>query len=104
VCVLADASRFAFSMLRPRAQLVAENLFLRKQLALYLERQVRPPRANNAVRLTLLGLSRLIEWRHLLIIVKPQTLIRWHRKGSGCSGDGNRGHRVDRAYRSASSS
>ena len=81
MCVLADASRFAFSMLRPRAQLVAENLFLRKQLALYLERQVRPPRANNAVRLTLLGLSRLIEWRHLLIIVKPQTLTRWHRKG-----------------------
>ena len=26
-------------------------------------------------------LSRLIEWRHLLIVVKPDTLIRWHRKG-----------------------
>ena len=26
-------------------------------------------------------LSRLIEWRHLLIVVQPDTLIRWHRKG-----------------------
>src|SRR5262247_360990 len=26
-------------------------------------------------------LSRLIEWRRILTIVKPDTLIRWHRKG-----------------------
>jgi hypothetical protein len=25
--------------------------------------------------------ARLIEWRRLLTIVKPDTLIRWHRKG-----------------------
>jgi hypothetical protein len=29
-CVLADIVGFALSMLRPRAQLAAENLFLRK--------------------------------------------------------------------------
>jgi putative transposase len=56
-------------------------LFLRKQLALYLERQVKPWRADDATRLTLVALSRLVEWRHLLVIVKPETLIRWHRKG-----------------------
>jgi putative transposase len=81
--VLADVIRFTSSMLRPRAQLAAENLFLRKQLALYLERQVRPRRADDAIRLALVALSRLIEWRPLLIVVKPETLIRWHRKGVG---------------------
>src|SRR5690349_20781860 len=70
-------------MLRPRAQLAAENLFLRKQLALYVERQVRPRRTDNAIRLALVGLSRLIEWLPLLIVVKPETLIRWHRKRFG---------------------
>jgi hypothetical protein len=39
--VLADAGRFGSLILRSRANLAAENLFLRKQLALYLERQVK---------------------------------------------------------------
>jgi putative transposase len=80
-CVLADVIRFASSLLRSRAQLAAENLFLRKQLALYIEREVRPRRADDATRVALVGLSRLIEWRQLLIVVKPETLIRWHRQG-----------------------
>jgi hypothetical protein len=69
------------SAMRSRAQLAAENLFLRKQLALYLERQVKPRRADDATRLTLVALSWFIEWRHLLTIVKPETLMGWHRKG-----------------------
>ncbi len=40
-------------MSRSRAQLAAENLFLRKQLACYIERQVRPRRTDNASRITL---------------------------------------------------
>lgn len=79
--VLVDVIRFAASMLRPRAQLAAENLFLRKQLALYVERQVRPRRADDAIRLALVGLPRLIEWRQVLMVVKPETLIRWHQRG-----------------------
>jgi putative transposase len=67
--------------LRSRAELAAENLFLRKQLALYLERQGTPRRADDATRLTLVALSRFVEWRGLLTIVKPDTIIRWHRKG-----------------------
>lgn len=55
--------------------------FLRKQLALYRERQVKPRRADDATRITLVVLSRLIDWRAVLTIVKPDTLIRWHRKG-----------------------
>jgi putative transposase len=67
--------------MRSRAQLAAENLFLRKQLALYQERRAKPRRADDATRVVLAGLSRLLEWRQLLVIVKPETLIRWHRKG-----------------------
>jgi hypothetical protein len=37
-----DFIRFLGSLLQPRSALAAENLFLRKQLALYQERQVRP--------------------------------------------------------------
>jgi hypothetical protein len=38
-----------------------ENVFLRKQLALCLERQVKPWRATDATRLTLVVLARFIE-------------------------------------------
>jgi putative transposase len=76
-----DVLRFVSSMWRPQARLAAENLFLREQLALYLERQVKPRRADDATRIALVALSRLIDWRRLLTVVKPETLIRWHRKG-----------------------
>jgi putative transposase len=81
--VMGDLLRFVSSIWRSHAQLAAENLFLRKQLALYLERQVRPRRSDDATRLTLVALSRLIDWRPLLTVVKPETLIRWHRRGFG---------------------
>jgi hypothetical protein len=71
----------ASSAMRSRAQLAAENLFLRKQLALYQERKVKARRADNATRIILAGLSRFLAWRQLLVIVKPETLIRSHRQG-----------------------
>src|SRR5262245_2106394 len=77
VDVLADTVRLGCLTLQSRAQLAAENLFLRKQLALYLERQVKPRRATDATRITLVA---LVDWRQLLVIVKPDTLIRWHRR------------------------
>ena len=40
--LLSDALRFVGLCLRPRFALAAENLFLRKQLALYQERHGRP--------------------------------------------------------------
>ena len=43
--LLLDTLRFIRVSLRPRCALAAENLFLRKQLALYLERKVKPRRA-----------------------------------------------------------
>jgi hypothetical protein len=51
--LLVDAGRFLLLCLHPSHTLAAENLFLRKQLALYQERAVKPTRATNATRLTL---------------------------------------------------
>jgi putative transposase len=59
----------------------AENLFLRKQLALLVERKVKPRRATDSIRFTLARLSRWFDWQNALIIVKPDTLIHWHREG-----------------------
>ena len=53
-------------MFQSRAQLAAENLFLRKQLACYVERQVRPRRTDNASRIALVLLSPFVDWRQLL--------------------------------------
>jgi hypothetical protein len=66
---------------RPRAALAAENLFLRKQLALFRERKVKRHRANDATRWLMAAVSRLFDWRTALVVVKPDTLIRWHRNG-----------------------
>jgi putative transposase len=85
VCILlvllGDTVRFLLLCLRPPAALVAENLFLRKQLALYQERRIKPRRATNATRLTLVWLSRWFNWRQALAIVQPETFLRWHRQG-----------------------
>jgi putative transposase len=77
--VAQDALRFLLLGTRSSAALKAENIFLRKQLALYLEREAKPRRASNATRLSLVLLSRLFAWRDTLIIVKPETFLGWHR-------------------------
>ena len=78
--VLLDALQFVRTALHSDRQLAAENLFLRKQLALYIERQTKPRRATDATRLTLVMLARFIDWRPVLTIVQPDTLVRWHRQ------------------------
>ena len=75
------ALRFLLLGTRSKAALKAENIFLRKQLALYLEREVKPRRACDATRLSLVLLSRLFPWRDALVIVKPDTFLGWHRWG-----------------------
>src|SRR6202163_3135014 len=80
-CLLHDLGTLVRLGLTPRAQLAAENLFLRKQLALYQERRTKPRRPDPATRVALVLLSRLLDWRAMLTVVKPDTLIRWHRQG-----------------------
>ena len=60
---------------------MAENLFLRKQLAFYGEHKIRPRPLTDAARLSLVLWSRIFDWRNALMIVKPETLMGWHRKG-----------------------
>src|SRR5215467_9950793 len=79
--VFLDALTFIKLCFRPTTTVVAENLFLRKQLGLFIERKAKPRRATHAFRFTLARLSRLFDWRNALTVVKPDTLIRWHRKG-----------------------
>ena len=59
--------------LRTRAALAAENLFLRRQLALYRERILKSRRPDRLVRFTLAYLSRFFDWRNALVIVQPRT-------------------------------
>ena len=66
---------------RSRTSLMAENLFLRKQLAFYQEHKRKPQLLLDAARWSLVLWSRLFDWRSALVIVKPDTLIGWHRKG-----------------------
>ena len=79
--LLADVLRFAIVALRPTRIVAAENLFLRRQLAMYVERGVKPRRPDVATRVSLALLSRLFDWRTSLVVVRPETLIRWHRAG-----------------------
>src|ERR1700726_2396807 len=62
-------------LIRPRKAIAAENLFLRRQLALYQERKVDPRRIDPATRITLVLLSKLFNWRDALVVVQPKTLI-----------------------------
>jgi putative transposase len=64
------------------ARATARRAFpLRKQLAFSVERKVKPRRLNDAARIALVVLARVIDWRQLLLVVRPETLVRWHRQG-----------------------
>jgi putative transposase len=75
-----EMSAFLGSFVRSRSSLIAENLLLRKQLAFYQERQVRPRRLTDGARISLVLWSKFCNWRSALVIVKPETLIGWHRR------------------------
>ena len=79
--LVADGLLFFRLLFRSPTALSAEILFLRKQLAFYEERQVQPRRLDDSARFSLILWSRLCDWKEALVIVKPETLIGWHRKG-----------------------
>jgi putative transposase len=67
-------------LVRSKPELVAENALLRQQL-LVLRRSVQRPRCTAADRALLVLLaSRLRTWRSALLLVQPDTLLRWHRQ------------------------
>jgi putative transposase len=79
--LIEDALRWVLLLCRSTEAIRAENLFLRRQLALFIERGVHPTRADAATRVSLAVLSKLFEWRGALVVVQPATLLRWHRAG-----------------------
>jgi hypothetical protein len=87
--LFADLFRLVALGLRSKSLLAAENLFLRKQLAFYQERKIRPRRRDNPTRLSLVWLSRWFDWRNALTVVTPKTFIGWHRKGFQLFWNGN---------------
>ena len=61
-------------------QLALEKLALRQQLAVY-KRTVPRPRLRTTDRLLWVGLARVwTGWRQSLVIVTPDTLLRWQRR------------------------
>lgn len=79
--VLSDLVGWIGLQFHRRRSLEAEVLFLRRQLALYVERHVKPRRVHTSTRVSLALLSRLFDWRSALVVVRPETVIRWHRMG-----------------------
>jgi putative transposase len=65
---------------RSKSELVAENALLRHQLII-LRRQVKRPVCTKRDRILLVLLARLVHtWQQALVIVQPDTLLRWHRE------------------------
>ena len=68
-------------LFRSRTGLLAENMALRHQLSV-LQRTARRPRLKARDRIFWVWLSRIWpDWRSALVIVKPETVITWHRQG-----------------------
>jgi hypothetical protein len=79
--LLSDVFKLVLLLLRSSAAIGAENLVLRKQLAQYVERGIKPRRVDFVTRIGLALLTRLFDWQNAVVIVRPKTIIRWHRTG-----------------------
>jgi len=79
--LIEDAFRWVVLLFRSTASVHAENLFLRRQLALFMGRGVRPRRVDATTRASLAVLAKLFDWRSALVVVQPATMMRWHRAG-----------------------
>ena len=76
-----DLIRFVGLLFVSNESLLAENLFLRRQLAQCKERGIKPKSVDAPTRVVLAVLSRLFDWHDALVVVRPKTLVRWHLAG-----------------------
>ena len=68
-------------LFRSRQSLLIENLALRQQLSVF-KRQRRRPRLTGTDKLFWVLLHRFCSsWQRMLIVVSPDTVVRWHRAG-----------------------
>jgi putative transposase len=79
VGVAFDILRLVVSFLCSSRAIRAENLVLRKQLASYIERGIKPRRVDYATRVSLALFTRMFDWRAAVVNVRPSTVVRWHR-------------------------
>ena len=71
----------ASSVLKTRAALQLENIALRHQIGVLQRSAKKRPHLRAADRLLWVWLSRVwADWRSSLVIVKPETVVGWHRK------------------------
>jgi putative transposase len=64
-----------------RRNLLLENLVLRQQLSVFKQRKQRPTLARFD-KLFWIGIKRVwSQWKNSLIMVNPETVVRWHRAG-----------------------
>ena len=97
ITLLGDLAAFFWLTLRPQSALAAENLFLRKQLAMFQERKVKPHRPDTPIRIALVLLSRLFNWRDALVVVQPRHSSDGTVRAFACSGAGSH-DRGDQKY------
>ena len=77
----ADIAGAVITAVTDREGLVLENLALRQQLAMYREKRPKP-KPGPLDRAFWVALSRCwAGWASALIVVKPETVVRWHREG-----------------------
>ena len=81
---LLELARLSFELARNRLRnpenLAAENLLLRRQIAILLERGGKPGRPTAGARLAMAWLSHRCR-SDAVVLFKPATLLRWHREG-----------------------
>ena len=70
------------AIFRSRAALELENVALRHQIGVLQRSATKRPRLTAGDCLLWIGLSRIWrDWRSALAIVKPETVVAWHRAG-----------------------
>ncbi len=69
------------AVFKSKARLVAENLCLRQQLIVLKRRQARPQLRDTDRRFWILACQLFSGWHRSVIIVRPDTVVSWHRKG-----------------------
>jgi transposase InsO family protein len=75
------ASGFISDLTRSRAELITENALLRQQL-IVASRAVKRPAFRVHERGPVVLLARFLpQWRQAVLLVKPETVLRWHREG-----------------------
>jgi putative transposase len=71
----------ATDMLRSRSELLTENVLLRQQLIVAARKVKRPVFRRHERTLITLLVAAHSRWREALLLVKPETVLRWHREG-----------------------